>query len=315
MSHLPANVHRLFAAQHGVASLVQLRDAGLGLRQIEHLERAGAILGAVRGAYRSPSAPVTELSRCAACCLAHPQVAVASVTAGRIWSFRQLPTDLRIHLLAPRSSNPSTVSAGVVTYHTNAIRPTDIIQRRDGIRVTSRARTAMDLGRTLATSAHRSVIEQAAHDGRLTRADLMSVGLPFAAYRPWVVSYLETVMDRIEGNAESHAELRVGEALRTRGVTNLVRQFPVSLSGRRIRFDLAVPGVQWAIEVDVFPTHRESAGIVADAERDRLARSEGWTIDRVSEHDYELAFDRTIDRLANRYRALSPSPAAGSPPA
>jgi very-short-patch-repair endonuclease len=305
MSQLPADVHRLFTAQHGAASLTQLRDFGLGLRQIEHLERSGAIIGTVRGAYRTPSAPVTELSRCAAWCLAHPHVSVAGVTAGRIWSFRKLPADRRIHLLGPRSSNPSTVSPGVVTYHTNAIRAADIIHRRDGIRVTSRARTAMDLGRTLSAPAHRSVIEQAAHEGNLTRADLLAVGLPFAPYRPWVVSFLDVVMDRIEGNAESHAEWRVGEALRSHGVTGLVRQFSLSRRGRTIRFDLAVPTLRWAVEVDVFPTHREPDGIAADAERDGFARAGGWMVDRISVHDYEQAFDRTIARLVARFRSIA----------
>lgn len=302
MPYVSPAVHRLFATQHGVASLTQLLATGLGLRQIEHLEKSGTIVSAARGAYRTPSAPVTELSRCATWCLARPHVAIAGVTAGRLWQFRQLPHDQRVHLIAPRSSNPSTVSAGVVTYHTNAIRPADIIERSDGIRITSRARTAMDLGRTLGPAAHRSVIEQAAHDGRIARDQLLAVGAEFVAYRPWVARYLDIVLDRIEGDAESHAELRVGEALRARGMVGLVRQFELTTQGRTIRFDLAIPGCRWAVEVDVFPTHRQSSGILADTRRDELARRAGWIVDRISERDYNQRFDQTIDRVVTRFR-------------
>jgi hypothetical protein len=96
--------HAVFARQHGVASTRQLVDAGVSLRQIQRLQRHGDLELVLRGAYRTPSVPITELSRCAAVCLARPDVAIAGPTAGRLWGFRRLPPDQRIHVIAPRAA-------------------------------------------------------------------------------------------------------------------------------------------------------------------------------------------------------------------
>jgi len=55
MAHLTATAHDHFARQHGVASVSQLLDSGLGLRQIERLDRDGVIELVLRGVYRTRS--------------------------------------------------------------------------------------------------------------------------------------------------------------------------------------------------------------------------------------------------------------------
>lgn len=135
MVTLSSSAHAVLARQHGVASTRQLLDATMSLRQLQQLQHDGSLELVLRGVYRTPSAPVTELSKCAAVCSARPDVAIAGPTAGRVWGFRRLPPDHRIHVLAPPASNPA-IARWVVPYRTAARHAHDIVERDDGIRIT-----------------------------------------------------------------------------------------------------------------------------------------------------------------------------------
>ena len=305
MTYLPVDAHRLFAQQHGVATLRQLEATGLTRRQVETLRSNGALGQSIRGAYRSPSAPVTELMRCAEICLAHPEVVVGGPTAGRIHGLRLLPADRRLHITAPRKGHPITTHRGVVTFHSNSVRPEDVHHRRDGLRLMRPGRTVMDLARFVPNRVLRSMIEQAMHDSGLDETDMLLIGADFVRRRPWVRRFMTAVGTRVSGGpAESHAEVIVGEGLARRGVVGLVRQHRLILDRRSIRFDLAVPELQWAIEVDIFPTHQETAGASADRQRDKAAASLGWSVTRLSRADYEHRLPERLGEIASIHQSL-----------
>lgn len=306
MTQLTPDAHQAFARQHGVAAVGQLLTAGLSRRQLRHLEQAGAIIPVLRGAYRSPSVPFDELSRCAAVCLARPDVAIAGPTAGRVWGLRRLPRDQRIHVLAPRASNPA-IAPWVVPYRTNARHDIDVVQRPDGIRITSRSRTAYDLARWLRPDDLLSVIEQAAHDGDLTDVDMFAVAADWLSpQRPWARMYLRALDRRLPGGAaESHPEVRVASALISAGVQGLVRQHRLELPGYgRARFDLAVPDLRWAIEIDVHPRHRETSGAQSDRSRDNAAAAVGWATTRIDKTRYDSHFNETMAEMATLHAEL-----------
>ncbi len=306
MAHLSAQAHALLARQHGVASTQQLLESGLSARQLQRLQHHGGLELVLRGVYRTPSSPITELSRCAAVCAAHPDVAIAGPTAGRLWGFRRLPPDHRIHVIAPRASNPA-IARWVVPYRTNARHEDDTVERDDGIRVTSRARTAFDLARWLRSDDLLSVIEQAAHDGHLRDDQFLEVAVDWLSpRRPWARAFLRALDRRLPGGpAESHPEVRVAEALGAVGVRGLVRQHRIDLPGHGdVRFDLAIPELLWAIEVDLHPRHRETMGITSDARRDRAAGTIGWTTSRITKAQYEDHFNETIAEIAVVYTDL-----------
>ncbi len=309
MARLTPQAHRLFATQHGVAGVDQLIAAGLSPRQIKRLEAEGSLILVLRGAYRTPSVELDELGRCAAVCSARPAVIVAGPTAGRLWEFRRIPRDRRIHVIGPPVSQPA-IAPWVVTYRTAAIRATDVITRDDGIRVTTRARTAFDLARHLAPGDLRSVIEQAMYDGGYTAQDMLDVASEWLSpRRPWASTFGRLVEARLAGGAaESHPEVRVGNALERAGVRGLVRQFRIDIPPYgRARFDLAVPRLLWAIEIDVHPTHEETAGRAADRRRDDAAAALGWSVSRISAHDYTNGFDLSIATLLDRYHEFESS--------
>lgn len=306
MPHLPAAAHRHFARQHGVASVEQLVESGMTRRQIEYLERVGDIQLVLRGVYCTPSVSLDELGRCAAVSLANPCLAVAGPTAGRLWGFRRLPADARVHVVAPPASNPA-VARWVRAYRTAAIHPDDVIERADGIRLTTRARTAFDLTRHLAPDDLLSVIEQAMRDGGLTEDVMREVAVDWISRgRPWVWTYLRQLDRRLHGGpAESHAEVRVAEALQRAGVRGLVRQYEIRLPGYGpARFDLAVPRLRWALEVDLFPTHDETVGRQRDRRRDAAATLDGWMTTRLDRETYRTNLDAWAARMAELHREL-----------
>lgn len=306
MAGLNPGAHALLARQHGVASTQQLLDSGISRSQLQRLQHHGGLELVLRGAYRTPSAPITELSQCAAVCAARQDVAIAGPTAGRLWGFRRLPPDRRIHVIAPRASNPA-IARWVVPYRTDARHDADILQRDDGIRVTSRTRTAFDLARWLGPDDLLSVIEQAAHDGRLGDDDFLDVAADWLSpRRPWAREFLQALDRRLPGGpAESHPEVRVAEALARAGVRGLVRQHCIQLPGHGdVRFDLAVPELRWAIEVDLHPRHRETMGIASDTRRDRAASAIGWSTSRITEVQYDRRFNETIAELAATHADL-----------
>jgi very-short-patch-repair endonuclease len=306
VTHLSTAAHDRLAEQHGVVSVGQLIEAGFTHDGIKRLESVGSLRLVLRGVYRSPSTPWDELQRCAAICLTRPDVAIGGPTAGRLWESRCLPKDRRIHIVAPPASNPA-IAPWVVAYRTQAIHPHDVVDLGAGIRVTSRARTALDLARWLSDSELRSVIEQAMHDGRLSADDMRRVAVDWISpQRPWLSRFLRLLDDRVAGGpAESHPEVEFAIALRRHGVRGIVRQHQVILPDYgRVRFDLAIPSLRWAIELDIHPRHRETAGRRADRKRDQAATSEGWLVTRIDRDEYELGFADAVENVVRIYRSL-----------
>lgn len=297
-------------AHHGIVSLDVLRDAGYSSAGIKQLVRAGVLELVLHGAYRLRGHRLTRLGRLAAVCTAHPGVAIAGRSAGELWGFRRMPPVVRVavdgdlvepvHVIAAPGSHP-TVKRWVSVYRTAAIHwETDVVVRPDGIRVTDRPRTALDLARDVRGLDLLSIIEQAMHDGGHDPTEMRAVAADWQSpRRRWLDEYLHLVDRTLPGApAESHPEVRLGAALAAGGLYGIERQYPLDLPGHgAIRFDLAVPRLRWAIEVDLFPTHHETAGRLSDEARDRACHALGWTITRLGPRDLAESFDATVDRL------------------
>lgn len=309
MAALPTDVHDLLAAQHGHVARSQLCEIGLSSNQIKHFARRGDLIRTGRCVYRSPSVQLTEAGRCAALCLARPGIVISGPTAGRLWGFRKVSADLRIHLLMPPQANSVTTDASIVAHRTSQLRPDDIVERCDGIRVTSRPRTCFDLATSLSPDALLSVMEQAMCDGPLTTADLVEVAIGQVRRAADASVFLAQLDRRVAGGAaESDGEVCLGDALRSQGVTGMVRQHRVALPLHgSIRFDLAVPELRWAVELDLFPTHEETVGAAADVRRDAAAEAEGWLVRRVTKAQYDREFHATVAWLTADARSRSAS--------
>lgn len=305
MSSLTARALAHFERHHGIASIEQLVECGVSRSVIKRLQREGLIEQVLQGAYRLRGQPLTELGRMMAVCTAHPGHVIAGPSAGRLLGFRLLPADLRIHTISPPRSQP-TRAKWIKPYRTAAIRGGDIVGRPDGILHTARPRTALDLSRFIDVDTELlSVIEQAMSDGRHSVDDMRAVAMDWTSpRRGWLSRYLRVLDGRVAGGAaESHPEVLLGDALESAGVVGVVRQFRIELPGYgAARFDLAVPEMRWAIEVDVFPTHAETAGRQSDEHRDRAALLLGWSVTRLGPEAFGDGMNATVARLAVEFR-------------
>jgi len=286
-------------SHHGIASALALREVGVSPNDLRRLVGAGNLVPVLRGVYRMPAVPYDELARCVAVCVAHPKSVISGPTAGRLWGLRRVPGDLRVHILAPPRSHP-TVESWVAPYRTRAFHAGDVVHRADGIVVTNRARTALDLARFAGSTDLLSIIEQVIRDGHLTDDVLRATAIDWMSPRRlWVRNFLEVLDGRLDGGAvESHGEVVLGDALRSAGVRGLQRQFQIDLPGYGpARFDLAVPDARLAIEVDLHPTHHETNGRLRDEARDRAARLIDWRVARVRSSDLGAGLASTVRRL------------------
>jgi very-short-patch-repair endonuclease len=291
------------AAQHAVVAKDSLTAAGLSDRQIHRLVQQGVIERVLHGAYRFTGAPVDELARLVAASTRSSGLIVAGPSAGRLLGYRRMPPAEKVHVLAPPAAHP-TVEPWLVAYRTKAIEPVDVIMRPDGIRVTSHRRTLLDLTRFLTDVNLRSVIDQGIAEGHVTVDDLYAVAEPVNTRgRPWVRRFIGAVNRVPNGGApESHLESRVAAALVDRNIPITTQHWLDVPNFGRIRIDIAVASIRWAIEIDGHPDHFTEAGATRDRERDLACDAIDWKVSRVTGATLRSDFDGTIDGLVDAYR-------------
>lgn len=294
-----------------------LEHPELNTNNLKSLVRDGTLTRVLHGGYRFSGVKLTETVRCAAVCTSRPELIIAGPTAARLWGLRRAPRDGLIHVIAPPRSQPS-VEPWLQPYRTARIRDSQIVLRDDGIRVTSPARTVIDHARFLNSRSLSSMIEAVLAASLATVANLEREAKWIATPgRPWAKQFLEVLGDRVPGGgAESDWETLVAAALAARGVTGLVRQHRVRLPGHGdARFDVAIPDLRWALEIDVHPAHDTALGRTNDKRRDRASHRIHWAVDRISEVDLRARFDVEMDDLvrsiAFRRREVDALRAAG----
>lgn len=291
-----------FAEHHGVASTRLLRACGVGKRRLARLAADGLVVRASEGVYRLAGSPRTLEQRCVEACFAHPQGFITGPTGGMLRALRRIGPSSRIHFAVPHGHHVQ-VSGGVLLRQTTRVLDWHVERRPDGLNVASAARLAFDLSADLSLVDHASVVEQLMAHHRLSAAELRRIGNDLAyPARRGSAQFLATIASRLPGGpAESHGEVLIGRGLAARGVP-VVAQHEIELPGkRRARFDLAVPAVKWAVEVDGFDEHFLLLGGTSDRRRDRRGHLVGWQTERVSPLDL-ADVEGICDELAELYR-------------
>lgn len=289
-------VARWMRRHQSTVSTEQLEAFGVTERQRRRLVAAGLIERVVDGAYRFVGVEPDEMSRCAALCASRPQLVIAGPTAGREWRIPGSARDDLVHVLAPPCSQPCR-EPWVRAYRTALIDTADVIERFDGIRITSPSRTVVDLTRYVDDEALATAIEHVLSKGLCTIASLTRCAERMnTPGRAWVRRFLRILASRGPGRPrESSWERRVHDALIANGVADLESQVWETIPGYGpARFDLAIPDIRSVLEVDVHPGHRTLGGQRNDHQRDRKSRRIGWDVERVGEFELRDDFDSAI---------------------
>lgn len=276
------------AVHHGTASLAELIQLGLSLRTIRRMIQRKELVIVLPGVFRSAQWPETHESRLRAICARNPCALIAFTTAAKTWGYRRVG-DSRLHVLVPHGVSPEM--SGVVVHRCRRIDPVDIVERPDGIRLTSPPRTLFDSADLLGVSAARSVMEQIIHEGKSTLGTIIDTYERLRhPSRPGTHTMTEVIASRplYRKALHSNHEQLVLEAIERERLPPPVSQCAVTLpTGQVIHLDFGWPQWQVGIEVDDPAWHTGFEERHRDTRRDRKATVGGWLVPRVTKLDID----------------------------
>lgn len=288
-----------FQTHLGVISTSQLTGLGCSTRTVHRMVARGELVVARHGVYRSSQFPVSREQQLVALCASNPNLLIAFTSAGLLWGCRKI-VDHRLHVLAPHGVSPEL--SGVVVHRCRRIDPVDIVERPDGIRLTSPPRTLFDSADMLGLSAARSVLEQMLHERRFTFGTMVDTYQRLAhPNRPGSRTMLDVITSRPKWRTalQSDLELRVLEEFERQGLPPAVTQCPVHLpTGRTIHLDFGWPQWKVGVEVDDPAWHAGSEERHRDAHRDRKATTVGWNVPRITKIDVNGALADAVSDVA-----------------
>jgi very-short-patch-repair endonuclease len=288
---------RYFATHHGIAATADLVALGLTPNQIRTLVSSGVCERLRRNVYRFIGVPQSYEQRAAAACASAPDVVISHKSAGRLWGLRKCQTE-QMHALTGVGSHRKL--PGVVI-HWSQLVPSDVVQRADGIRLTSPTRTLFDLGKVLNDPDLESVVEQALRLGMTNVAALQSIRARLQSPGRNGSAGLGHILDARQPGAkpaDSHLELRVERAIKRAGLPRPIRQQQFTLdNGTSIRVDFYWPDLALVLEVDHDEWHGSRRDRAADKWRDRQVQRLGVDTIRVTDSDVEERMDQWIADL------------------
>ncbi len=272
-------VVELAGRQHGRISTAQLAGLGLSRDVIAGRVASGWLVREHRGAYRLAGAPDSGLGRCTAAVLAvDPESGVTHRSA--LERHRVLPEtdDAPVHLTTARHQR----SRPGIVVHQGSLGVGEVV-RRDGLRVTSLARSLVDAAATEPATVVTAAVEEAEFLRALDAVALVAL----AAGRPGSALLRRLAGDRlpVAGELREHLERRFARFLRERG-------FPTAEVNRRVRLRdpperPRLDAVWWeaglAVELDGRQAHATARAFDADRRRDRrVAAQLGLQVVRVT---------------------------------
>ncbi len=309
MPALDDPVITLLSTHHGAASRAQLLAVGLSRHQIDRLVANRLLLVYTRGVYRAALAPTTPEQAMALACAAAPDVAVSMFSAGRLWNLRRLGHDRRLHVTIAGTAHRTI--PGAVIHRSHRTEPMDVVDRPDGIRLTSPPRTAFDLASSLSDSALSSVFEQLLLENVCTVPKLLETARRLSERGRTGSARFQRVLGSRPAWLKpvgSDLELIVERAILEAGLPRPQRQAPVRLpDGCFVHPDFFWPLEREALEIDHITWHGGGRDQYYDKWRDRQLRRVGVRVTRVTDDDIRHRLPAVIDDLRTILLASSAS--------
>jgi very-short-patch-repair endonuclease len=284
------SVARLADDEWGVLSLDELRDCGLTERMVDVRLRRGSLHRKYQAVYavgRSKLSTEGEFLAAVKACGPGARLSHFSCSAllGWVeWDNRRI--DVTVCDTTPR------VHAGIRVHRTRILEPTDT-DSFEGIPVTSRPRTAIDLCSQLRYRAARRAIRQGVSLGDLDIQGLLEIARR-QARRPGA-RMLRLILTGDVVPTRSALEDLVLELIREAGLPAPEINEPIEIAGRTIIPDFRWPDRHLVVEADGAKWHDNKLAREDDAERQALLEANG---DRVIRIDWNQAVQLRAQTLA-----------------
>jgi hypothetical protein len=294
MSTLDTSAIQEAMVHGGSLSRERLLDLGFTPRQIQYRVSRGHWTVVRRGVYEiAPPRDRRDLMR--AVIGAWAQAVVSHESAAELHEFPFVTAQERV--IVTNHSRTTHDYPGIAVRRTHDLDAWHVTNL-DGLRVTTIARTVVDL------AAHRTVrhigaiVDRLVSDERLELVELEAVLKATGRRGKPGTTTMREVLERRTGDDRSASVLeRKGRALIERaGLPMPIPEFPVPWSVGR-RFDDAYPVLRIAIEWDSRRFHGQVASFEADRIRDRDAAIHGWMVIRFTWDDVHRHPYRVVDTL------------------
>jgi very-short-patch-repair endonuclease len=287
-------VRELAASQHGVVSWSQLLELGHTRTAISVRVRAGWLVRIHRGVYAVGHDLLTAEGRFMAAVLACGQgTALSHGSAAALWQLRRL-RGLRVDVTVPSGGGGRRHKLVIV--HRSSLDPEDVTIK-DGILVTTPARTVLDLADISSERELERTIDEAAY-----------LGLDLAHLKPLSgrrgSGRLARVLARHDPGStftRSDLEERMLELCRRHLLPSPRLNTPVD--GHEV--DFCWPEKRLIVETDGFRAHGRRAAFERDRWRDTQLTAAGWRVVRITHRQLQ----QRTDELAKRLAALLYGPA------
>jgi very-short-patch-repair endonuclease len=286
---IPTAVLKRASARYGIVRLDDLREAGVGPKQVERLLSRGQLDRLHSGVYRIGGAPRSWEQRQLAACEATGGVA-SHRAAMRLWEPSPSSTapeawPVEVTVSRRRSHRPSGVTMYRSRHADLAGPPT-----RSGIPVTTPQRTLVDLASVLGRDQLTRVVEQWVVSRLLSVATLRHELDQLATRgRRGVRMLKEVLADWPVGDVQpdSLLELAFARLCRQGSLPQPVFQHELTVNGRARRIDFAYPELKFAIEVDGFWCRTDREVFQDHHDRQNELMEAGWYVRRFTWGDVQ----------------------------
>ena len=254
---------------------------GISSSALSRQVSSGALERVLPQVFRSPFIPMTSRQRVLAAVLwAGPDAIASHASAAVVWALEVSAGNIS-ELWTPTDRR---CRSGSVIAHRGIVEPIDR-RTRDGIPVTSAARTLIDLAPRLDEEALEAAVENVLHRGLTTRTMLERRLDALGGKGRAGSSALRAVLaNRGTAPLESRLEVKLWKILR-RVEPRPVRQFVTRVGAKKYRLDVAWPHLKVAVEADGYVAHGGRRAFVADRQRLADLVSAGWTVFPVTWED------------------------------
>lgn len=292
--------------QGGAITRRQLLDAGLSRRQIDGMVSSGLLSRRYRGIYLLANAEAGWRPQLhAALLLLGDRAVLSHRTAGALWGL----CDRASQIEAIRPNSGATPPRALTVRRIDTLADDEWIVL-DGLRVTTVARTLLDLATVLEETGLAAAFEVADRQGRVRHAAIRRVLDRGGRKGVTALRRLYKERDPLRRPTRSDFEHFVKEAMRKRARFELP-ETNVPIAGREV--DMLWRRKRLMVELDGHRHHAGEASFNSDRARDLAMETRGWRVLRVSWAMWQDDPNGVLDSIESILRSLPEQEPQSSP--
>jgi predicted transcriptional regulator of viral defense system len=310
-------VAALFARQWAVAALWQLEPLGLTARAVQSRSERGTLYRLHRGVYAlvPPHQLKPEGHWIAAVLACGPGAVLSHRSAASVHGLRASNRS-RIDVAIPAGSGRGRRNKRIDTHSGTTLTAADRIERQ-GIPITSVARTILDLAAVTGSRSTELAIERATQLDKFDLRQLEDVMHRNPNHRgTGIVKQILTDLKPHSTATDSPLAERFHALIRSRGIKEpLTEQYLTLPTGDTFRVDFMWPDERVVVETDGRDTHLTPQAFQRDRTRDQLLSAHGWRPLRFTHPDVRDRSDHTVATVLALLNREEPRPQPAVPPA